>query len=1319
MTNIVEHQIPSTAIGEEFHTRRPIIYDKASDTLHVGPFGSFHEDLAKAAELRHRNYASTHGWIGGRNYEVDNYDDVKGTYVTPDFGWYGKGPQDPKLDALIQNKYKADKAPLWSFSRYLGVSTPPGELTQQIAGLGWQVAKVQWSSGKRAYEAKAKNPHGEQKVGYGPDPASALSQLLLSISRHELIRSSSIDRSKFGLYTSKLKEIAQAYLKAPVYDPKIAGYFLELGQDSTNRAKAIREQIDVKIVDGPEPYDSAQDMFDDIRKGKLKVSRANAGHPIWTHTQVVNFRIVHDVMGHYESGGDFSWAGENLASRAHARLLSSTAQIALFTECIGQAAYTTYHRNFGPQKIAALPEFFDPLGEGKTQRAVHPSQMFVKGPMPGEKRPDSASVTARLSSSFQDPNYGYQSGIAPQSLASGGLGSAYLDHGDPLEAQKVMDTARLVDTGWHSLKKADGTFDRERAKLAIVNAFRVVLLSPRKDLRWNAIHYQDIAHIPAHVEDPKVYWDTLESRRRSWNQAQGIDPHAHMSYYKLIRPLQGALLQLHPEIGFDNIVEETQRVIHNWRQEEFQRIESEDAQKAPDKQKSADEIERRANDALTKRIEKFLKDKRDRKTDIDDRSDQQSLFASGPRSGLSYLDKIHQKFEDARPMDPIRQKYGEEIRRYLDPNDLPDDHLKELLGLYGYLAMKWTDEVDNEMVHDAWSYWTAVYRKNPDHKSLKPFDELSPEVQEMDSVYREAINRVAKEKFDKTGANSYTWNPEPDTFKLNQAQMVPVSELEKFKEYDRRPGGENAINTSEYWESLKNHIKEHGFTDPLYVDYDQNKGIGHLSEGHHRLEIAKDLGITHVPVIVYPSRRTPANGGVPFSGRFSAAGNQYNMLTGETDSKYGAFMGTHLKAIAQISQYSDQILDAALRDVYEHDGAGHHFRATVLGLNVPGVGPKVCSFAWLLLQPMTSQLATIDTHMMDVLGHNYEKDMNRRDYFKFERELQAGRDAAGYSHVPLGAFQWGMWDHKRTGPGTHQDHSAMRVLDPVPHQHIDWNAKADNLKGEDWLQQAPDWWQNTQGARDKIAHDWDKTVGSNWPQGSIPFQVTSSKKSDDPEDELCAALDVPRDFKKKLPALVEDLKKSIDFTEVQDPDEYHITLAYAPEGYSDREYHSIVHNAPGNIPFENPRLDSLEGKPGGDFPIVIRFDSKPGNEVAQDIMKAFEDLGADVSRFPGGWKPHITIGYSGKHLPKELKGKKLDGLTFQSREPRLLVPRGIRRQAANLTPPTPGAPWITDTGGDRLHGDPRDSIMEHALKSLAVYSPQDVWESKHEGGRVR
>jgi len=208
-------------------------------------------------------------------------------------------------------------------------------------------------------------------------------------------------------------------------------------------------------------------------------------------------------------------------------------------------------------------------------------------------------------------------------------------------------------------------------------------------------------------------------------------------------------------------------------------------------------------------------------------------------------------------------------------------------------------------------------------------------------------------------------------------------------------------------------------------------------------------------------------------------------------AKYGAFMGTHLQSIAKISQHVDQILEAALYDVHQKDGSGHHFRAAVLQLGISGVGPKVCSFAWLLLQPMTSQLATIDTHMMDVLGHNFEKDMNNRDYFKFERELAAGRDAAGYGGpdgMPLGMFQWGMWDHKRTGPGSHQDHSAMKVLDPVPHNSIGWEEKAQNFKGADWSQnRAPEWWQQTAPAREAVAQHYEQNIAPNVPQNQYPW----------------------------------------------------------------------------------------------------------------------------------------------------------------------------------------------------------------------------------------
>lgn len=44
-------------------------------------------------------------------------------------------------------------------------------------------------------------------------------------------------------------------------------------------------------------------------------------------------------------------------------------------------------------------------------------------------------------------------------------------------------------------------------------------------------------------------------------------------------------------------------------------------------------------------------------------------------------------------------------------------------------------------VHDAWSAWIAGIA--PEHRSLKPFHELAPEVQRADDLYVDAIHAVA------------------------------------------------------------------------------------------------------------------------------------------------------------------------------------------------------------------------------------------------------------------------------------------------------------------------------------------------------------------------------------------------------------------------------------------------------------------------------------------------------------------------------------------------------------------------------------------------
>lgn len=771
------------------------------------------------------------------------------------------------------------------------------DLYVRLGDSGWSVKKVKFDRKEDEYVAEAKNDYGEILKATGPNGDMAVRNLVLKAERKNHMRTAAMER--IGMWkadwSDQLQPIAEAYAKAPVYDPKAAAAYKALADDSMRRAEVLRNQLHIEEVNDPEPYPHAQAMADDIHKRQhFLVSTANSEHPLWTPEQHTAFRIVHDVLGHGVSGGDFGWEGENRACAAHLPLLSAEAQKALFTECIAQTAYGSHYRHFGPQKVALFPQFYEPAqkaeGVHPNFQGIHPSQSVAPTAMPAIKpskpvrllqdnvapheqeamgmpvqmnyvpgvdigRTGSVMPGQDVDPTLGDPNAGYQTDV--QAMEP----NAYLHHGDPLQGQDVMRNASLIDTEWAKLKTGENKPDYERMKLAIVNAFRAVLLSPRKDLRWNTIHYQDISGVPPGVTDPSVYWDSLENKRQAWN-VKNFGENArfsHRPYFKLLPQFERVIYDRNPQAGWESAKDRAQHEIFDWEQEEQERIMEADEKLPEENRMSHFEIEKEANKALTKKIEVFLA----------------------------------------------------EHKAYDQPN-----------------------------------LFTAAKKEPTQDDALFP---LEPQIQQQ----------------------------------------------------------------------------------------------------HPKLD------------------------------------------------RYGAFMGTHLKVIAQISTHIDALLKAALEDVHEHDGSGHHFRAAVMQLGVSGVGPKVASFAWLLLQPTTSQLATIDTHIMDVLGHNYEKDMNTRDYFKYERELQAGRDAAGYGHVPLGAFQWGMWDNKRTGEGSHQDHSGLRVLDPVPHDSIDWATKEQPINAagavahkQNWHGQAPDWWKNTEPARKQVGEEWDETI--NAPKTQVPFQTVAS-----------------------------------------------------------------------------------------------------------------------------------------------------------------------------------------------------------------------------------
>ena len=66
----------------------------------------------------------------------------------------------------------------------------------------------------------------------------------------------------------------------------------------------------------------------------------------------------------------------------------------------------------------------------------------------------------------------------------------------------------------------------------------------------------------------------------------------------------------------------------------------------------------------------------------------------------------------------------------------------DLLALYALLALTLGEETQLRDVHDAWAVWRNA--TNPAHKSLVPFVVLTPEVQELDRKYMDAIREVGR-----------------------------------------------------------------------------------------------------------------------------------------------------------------------------------------------------------------------------------------------------------------------------------------------------------------------------------------------------------------------------------------------------------------------------------------------------------------------------------------------------------------------------------------------------------------------------------------------
>lgn len=168
----------------------------------------------------------------------------------------------------------------------------------------------------------------------------------------------------------------------PVRGPEIGQMYMDASPFITTLAKMayrqfanqVREQFielvkDVRVIfQDDDPYNSASEMFADVRRGNLLIYRtaADQSHPLLSDHENNMFRAVHDYHGHFKTGRDFSRHGEEAAWVRHSQMFTSLARRAMTSETRGQNSafiWVNGGHEFPEQKAILLPDWVSVIPE--------------------------------------------------------------------------------------------------------------------------------------------------------------------------------------------------------------------------------------------------------------------------------------------------------------------------------------------------------------------------------------------------------------------------------------------------------------------------------------------------------------------------------------------------------------------------------------------------------------------------------------------------------------------------------------------------------------------------------------------------------------------------------------------------------------------------------------------------------------------------------------------------------------------------------------------------------------------------------------------
>jgi 2'-5' RNA ligase len=160
----------------------------------------------------------------------------------------------------------------------------------------------------------------------------------------------------------------------------------------------------------------------------------------------------------------------------------------------------------------------------------------------------------------------------------------------------------------------------------------------------------------------------------------------------------------------------------------------------------------------------------------------------------------------------------------------------------------------------------------------------------------------------------------------------------------------------------------------------------------------------------------------------------------------------------------------------------------------------------------------------------------------------------------------------------------------------------------------------------------------NWDQDVWKFSAT-----DDQTDELHVGLDIPEEQRQQIKRWVDTLDWP-EGTELTPPEEYHITVMYAPTGHAEHKDADWIEHADGHDvtvtgveEFESDEKEELNAQ-------VLRLDAPTVKEHADRLQSAAKDQGLEISEYPGGFKPHLTVAYA----PAPVNAEGAPALSFRT-----------------------------------------------------------------------